>query len=271
MESTLIISLLLMYSLIFGHIPNNNGQAPFKGMLINKNGKVKTAYTNFDILESKGSRINGGSTQVYSFEKSVHFKEQFTDTLYFIDSRYNLIPKFSFIMGSLKMPESVRANFRGYFQKINDYYAVENILESPGYLFIDINFGSHFPVKQVTTKSNNEQEQEERRTITTHCLGIYNKKTTELVFCKPSGTDNPLSVSGLYNDLDAGPRFFPERMINDTTMLMVISARDLINHVNSEEFINSKSGYPEKKEQLRNFTCRLSEDSNPVLMILELK
>ena len=257
-------------SLLFGHIQNNNGQAPYKGMLINMKGEVIKTYTNFNILKSKGSRINGGSTQIYSFEKSVNFKEQFVDTLFFIDNKYNLIPRFSFRMGSLKMPESVRTNFFEYFQKINDYYALENILESQGYLFIDMNFGSHFPVEHITVETNSGQAQEESSINTTHCLGIYNKKTGKLVFCRPTGTDNPLNLTGLYNDLDGGPRFFPERMLNDSTMIMVVSARDLINHVNSKDFINSKTKHPDKKEQLRELAGRLSEDSNPVLILLHL-
>jgi len=258
-------------SLLFGHIQNNDGQTPIKGMLINKKGSVRKKYDNFDILENKGSRINGGSTQVYTFNNSVHFKEQFNDTLFYIDNDFNLIPKFSFIMGDLKMPESIRSDFFEYFQKMNNYYAIENILETPHYLFLDINFGNHFPANRLTPLKGAGPGGADLTTNTTNCLAVYSKETSELQFCKPTTTDNPFFTSGLYNDIDAGPRFFPSSQVNDSTFVMLVNPFDLKKHVESEEFKESRPLYPEKKNELKMLADSLDENDNPVLMFVTLK
>jgi hypothetical protein len=258
-------------SLLFGHIENNDGQTPFKGMLINKKGFVNKKYDNFDIIDNKGSRINGGSTQVYTFSNSVHFKEQFNDTSFYIDNDFSLIPKFSFIMGDLKMPESIRANFFEYFQKMNNYHAIENILETSDYLFLDINFGNHFPANSLTPLKGSGPGGADLKNHTTNCLAIYNKETFELQFCKPTSIDNPLFTSGLYNDIDAGPRFFPSSQVNDSTFVMLVNPFDLKKHVESDEFTKSRPLYPEKKNELKMLADSLRENDNPVLMLVSIK
>jgi len=106
---------------------------------------------------------------------------------------------------------------------------------------------------------------------TTHALGIYNKETNDLIFCKPTDTDNPLFTSGLYNDIDAGPRFFPAKQVNDSTLMMWIAPGQLKEHVASDDFKNNIPKFPEKKKQLEELAGSLSEFDNPVLMFVTLR
>ena len=140
-----------------------------------------------------------------------------------------------------------------YFQKINDYVDVGSIFQTSEYLFLSVNFGKRF-----TATENN----------TTYCFGIYNKETGEFCFCEPTNTDNPLFTSGLYNDIDGGPRFFPTKQINDSTMVMTVSAMELKNHIASEDFKKSNPKFPEKKKQLEKLANSLSKYANPVLMVV---
>ena len=265
-------------SLIFGHIQNDSGQTKYKAILVNKYGKVRHYYQNHDLLENKGSRIVGGFTQIFRFNGKLYFKEQFNDTLFSLNADYELIPEYCFNLGNLKMPASVRVNFYEYFEKINDYIAIEDIFQTVDYLFLKVNFGNRFPAKRLTARpiespapgivSTNSARV---WTNTTFCLGIYDKKTGELHFCEPTSTDNPLFTSGICNDIDAGPRFFPRKLINDSTMVMTISAKDLKNHIASADFKNAVPKYPEKKKQLEELANSLSEFDNPILMFVTFK
>jgi hypothetical protein len=102
-------------------------------------------------------------------------------------------------------------------------------------------------------------------------LGIYDKRTGIMSFCKPTSTDNPLFASGFYNDIDAGPRFLPKIQINDSTMVMWIEAKRLRDHIASNDFKKYITKYHEKKKELENLANRLSDFDNPVLMEVTFK
>jgi hypothetical protein len=55
---------------------------------------------------------------------------------------------------------------------------------------------------------------------TTYMLGVVDKNSCDIMFCKPYNTYNPLIVSGILNDIDTSPKFFPTRQINDSTLVM---------------------------------------------------
>jgi hypothetical protein len=265
-------------SLLFAHIQNDSGQTEYKAVMINLSGKIIRYYQNYDLLENKRSRIMGGTTQIYKFNGALYFKEQFVDTLFSLNVDYQLIPEYCFNLGNLKMPASVRVNFYEYFERINDYAAIEDIFQTESYIFLKVNLGNRFPARRLnprpdespvsgTVSTNNIRAW----TNTTFCLGIYDKKTGELYFCKPTMTDNPLFTSGIYNDIDAGPRFLPRKQINDSTMVMTISARDLKYHIASDDFKNNIPRYPEKKKQIEELANSLSDFDNPILMLVTLK
>jgi len=62
-------------------------------------------------------------------------------------------------------------------------------------------------------------------------LGLFQKNSGEFNFCKPETTDNPLNTTGIINDIDCGPKFFPQKMLNDSVMVMAIEANDLLDHI----------------------------------------
>ena len=102
-------------------------------------------------------------------------------------------------------------------------------------------------------------------------MGIFNKQTRKLVFCKPTTTDNFLYTSGLYNDIDAGPRFFPKKMVNDSTMVMWINVKQLKDHIASDDFKNNVPKYPEKKKELEELANKLTIFDNLVIMFVTFK
>ena len=99
-------------------------------------------------------------------------------------------------------------------------------------------------------------------------LRIFDINLKDLEFVCPTSTDNPLFTTGLYNDIDAGPRFLPHKQINDSTMVMWVDAKQLKEHVASDDFKNNNPKYPEKKEELEKLAGGLTEFDNPVLMFV---
>jgi hypothetical protein len=263
--------LMINDSMIFGNIENSSGNAKNKALLINKHGNILHAYPNYQLLNGRRSRIVCGFSQIFKFNDSLFFKEQFNDTLFYLSTDYRLIPYCSFNLGGLKMPTRVRENFYEYFEKLYGYCAIEDIFQTKDYLILKVNFGNRFPARRLTPNITESEPAIMAWTNTTFCLGIYNKKSSELKFCKPTSTDNPLFTTGLYNNIDAGPRFFPRKMINDSTLAMTITAKELKEHVASNDFRNNEPKYPEKKKQLEEFANSLDEFDNPILMLVFFK
>ena len=76
---------------------------------------------------------------------------------------------------------------------------------------------------------------------------------------------------GITNDLDGGPNVLPLTTKDDNTIVSLIDAIDLKNHVASEAFKKSKPLYPEKKKELEKLANSLKETDNPVLILVSLK
>ena len=78
---------------------------------------------------------------------------------------------------------------------------------------------------------------------------------------------------GIINDIDGGPnlQYHTIYYFEDNTMLAWVDAYKLIAYVQSDVFKNSTPKYPEKKRELEQLADNLSENDNPVLMLVKLK
>jgi len=72
------------------------------------------------------------------------------------------------------------------------------------------------------------------------------------ISCKPHNTElyefdpRVIVATGLFNDIDAGPRFYPKKQVNDSVMAMWIEAKQLKDHVASDDFkkaVDTMGGY----------------------------
>jgi len=237
-------------SLLLCVFDNLSGRDEFKALLVNKNGVVKQKFKNYEVLENKGSRIFNGIPKIYEFNKSVYLKEQFNDTLFSLNKNYELIPQFTFNLGKLKMSPDVRTAFSEWTKSMNEYVFINETFQTPDYLFLNVNFGSRGSSKT---------------------LGIFNKKSKEFFFCQTTNSENLLSKGGFINDIDAGPMFFPVKMINDYTMAMIIEAKQLKDYLKSSDFKNNSPKFPDKKKQLEGLGNKLTEFDNPILILVTFK
>jgi hypothetical protein len=264
-------------SLIFGKISSLMGNEKNKAVIFNNNGVIKAQFKNY-ILFNRGRQLAGPeerSATIYKFNSEIVFKEIYNDTIFNLSKELKLIPKYLINLGKFSEPVSQRESITRetmslHFSTIwENYMQLKNVFQTKNYLILDCEFNVQFPAKRLTPKTIMNGITSWYNT--TRVLGIYDKQTKKLIFCKPTSTDNSLFTSGLYNDIDAGARFFPKTQVNDSTMVMSIEAKQLKDHVASTDFKNIVAKYPEKKQKLEELANRLTEFDNPVLMFVTIK
>ncbi len=259
-------------SLIFGHIPNSTGQIEYKAIIADKHGNIRCTFKNYNLFNREKEMASGveGFANFYHFEGSVYYKEIYNDTLFSLNDKYELIPKYIINLGKLQMPVSERAKpMMG--EKYWNYISLWDVFQTESYILMDCHFGSRFPAKRLTPKQSPFPGGGLLWINTNYVLGIFNKKTGEFAFCKPSDTDNPLFTTGIYNDIDCGPRFFPKTMVNDSTLVMSVRPDQLKEHIANEDFRKGIPRYPEKKKQLEDLANSVSDLDNPILMFVTFK
>jgi hypothetical protein len=269
-------AIMLNDSLILGNIENRTGQEEYKALIINKQGNVKSYFNNyilFNLAPGVKSVKVPGKAIYFRFNKRVHFKELLNDTLFHVNENYQLIPTYVFNSGSYK--ESLSDRGKKWSQvDLSSYIYLNGIFPTDNFLILEYDFGKYFPAKRLTPETLNLPTGEyiQWYNITGKgVLGIYNKISGDLIFSEPTSTDNHLFTTGFYNDIDAGPRFFPSRMVNDSTMVMDIRFNQLTEHIASDDFKNNVPKYPEKKKELESFVNNLIDYDNPVLMFVTFK
>jgi hypothetical protein len=259
-------------SLFIGYIANSSGTEKNRFVIFNKYGNVFQEFTNYRILLRKGSFFSNEESfsDIYRFKNQIFIKQIVNDTLFILTSDYVLKPKYVFDFGKFKYQP-----FLGGPDELMDYstnqgniITLKNIFQTDEYYLLCCDFHLNFPAKRLTPKTVRENI----TTVynTTLALGILNKKTNDFSFCKTTETDNQLFTTGLFNDIDCGPRFYPTKQVNDSTLLMWIKAEDFLNHISSDDFKNSVPKNPEKKKQLEEFADKITMFDNPILMCVTI-
>jgi hypothetical protein len=259
-------------SLFLGKVNRMTGQEKYKALIFNIRGGVKYYFNNYIFLNRKKPLAGPEESvaNIYSFQRGIYFKEWCNDTLFLMTEKFQLKPVCNFYFGKYSQQFlQGEDDLPGWVSTLNNYIWMENIFQFPGFLLLDCNFNKYFPAKRLTSRTVMENVTLDHNT--THALGVYDLKTNKLVFCKPTDTDNPLFSSGFYNDIDAGPRFYPSKQVDDSTMVMWIEAKQLKDHVASDDFQKSIPKYPEKKKQLEELANRLTNLDNPVLMFVNFR
>jgi hypothetical protein len=270
-------AILLNDSMIFGNIENRLGSEEYKALIIDKQGHIKYFYKNYIIFplapDVKSVKVPGRPI-IYKFGGGVFFKELLNDTLFRLNNRYRLIPEYIFDFGKYKQPLSERGK-NWDFNKLDSYITLWKIFDIGNFLILECNFNGYFPAKRLTPETIKIPGQDDIIAWyhTKMVLGIYSKKTKDLSFSEPTSTDNRLFTTGFYNDVDAGPRLMPDKIINDSTVVMKIRFDHLFKHINSIDFLNNPSKHPERKRRLEMLVDSLQNAGfdNPVYMFCIFK
>ncbi|MCE5345657.1 MAG: 6-bladed beta-propeller [Bacteroidales bacterium] len=267
-------AILINDSMIFGNIENRTGQVEYKALMIDKKGDVKYYYKNYILFELEPGVDHAkapGDAVLYRFGNKIFFKELLNDTLFKMDYQYQLIPAYVFDFGKYKQPLSERGKDWSQID-FSSYIKLQYAYQTDNFLILVCDFAKYFPAKRLTPEIIKLPGSKDYTQWynTSAVLGIYDKQTGNLVFSETTSTDNHLFTSGFYNDIDAGPKFMPVKMVNDSTMVMKIRFEQLIEHIASDDFKNNTPKYPERKKRLEELVDSLmkAEFDNPLYMMV---
>jgi hypothetical protein len=185
----------------------------------------------------------------YRFGNKLHLKGAYNDTVYTYNESNKFVPKFFIDLGKHKLPEDFIYE-RKWKRPLPADLIWTGVHETSDYIFLP--YGYHFD------QNKPEAEREEKGLV------VYNKKTDEGVAVKET------KQAGLTDDLAGGPDFRPT-VTNDNTAVMLISALDMKQYLDSEEFKNREVKFPEEKEKLVQLNKKLKEEDNHFVVLAKLK
>ena len=261
-------------SLLFVHVRNDSGNEYYKAAIISKFGKIRVGFKNYDFFlkERQGGSKFSQVSSVYKHFEYIGFKEAFNDTLFYLNHNLELEPAYYLEMGKYRVTQVDLNSGRALKENMR---IVRNIFETKEYIFFDLgglcnSFRRSIPVQETIQTMSGQLVTRELWYYDTNLLLVYNKLTGESVLVDISRLEGEIFSRGFVNDIDGGPRFYPAFMIDETKLGMSVSASDLKRYVASESFKNATAKYPEKKKALEELANSLSENDNPVLMVVKI-
>ena len=209
--------------------------------IINYDGKTLKSFPNkfkFKVGENPGLLMNECAS--FRSEGQLYVKEVSSDTVFVYKDR-DLNPAFILDDGGKSMPPEKRHwNSFEEFKKITlEYISVRRLLKFGNYIYYAFMLGYDGYI----------------------FIGSVNGGHQFLTNIK----------HGIINDLDGGPNIWFETTKNDHTIISWINTYELKAYVTSDAFKNSTPKYPQKKKELEKLANSLSENDNPVLMLIKLK
>lgn len=234
---------------VFLAIPPWRGTEMTLSLLINTFGDTINFKPNgykYKMIKQKGQGLD--EMQVYSIENKVCFKEEFSDTVYFIDTKDNFLKPWMILNshGTIITPE-----IRGGSEAPGKVrISTNNIFETTRYVFY------------LSYIKDNQNRVLENRIL-------FDKKTNSKFRLKIESGNSKLK-----DDLSGGPDFnmdYFKFYCSEGKLFSIVEALTLKDYVASENFKNTKLMYPEKKEELRKLADSLKETDNPVLVMVTPK
>ena len=199
--------------------------------------------------QSKGGSSSLSEMQVYSIDKKVCFKEEFSDTVFYVDTKDNHFkPRMILNSHNTVVTPEIRG---GAETSGRDWTYVNKIFETSRYVFFSCR------IWDGKDRSNNNRIIFDKTTNIKYMLDIDSEYNSPLV-----------------DDLGGGPAFnmsYLDYSFNGDMLFSFVEAHALKKHVASEEFKNAKVKYPEKKERIKELSDSLDDMDNPVLVMVRLK
>jgi len=252
------------------HLPNLTGNESYRLAQINNKGEILKYYPNTTFF-NPGPRSRLGtifqSSVFYETNGNIFFKEPLNDTVWQVMEDH-LHPAYIMNLGKYSIPFEVaelHPEKRG--EKYRNAIHINNVFETEEYVITWKSFGNNYPFDFFMQEADGPLGPVKRQ----YCIiGLYDKKNNEYFHVAPSNPDDQIQPTGFENDIDGGINFKPDYAVNDTLLVSVIKAYELIEYVQTETFRNYTPKYPERKEELKKLASSLDENDNPVLMLVRL-
>jgi len=249
------INITAKYTSAFGISGNNFVLFYMDGAQHNKenleirdmDGNLIKSYPNKYEFE-RGRAVVGftGECLMYSLENKLHFKEIFSDTIFYLDG-YEIIPKMILNSSDRRFTPELRSQI------------IRELSSDPG--------GSSEGIIRSVIQNNLFETQN----FLFYSYG-YDKKTRMLIYNRSTRKGVEIEgKTGIKNDLDGGPYIQLKMKKDDNTIFSWIDAYELKAWVSTEDFKNSTPKFPEKKKALKKLADSLNENDNPVLILVKLR
>jgi hypothetical protein len=201
--------------------------------------RIKEDYT---VFESSGFTLNESNSYIHN--NSLHYWNNYLDTVYNIN-KTEVMPRLIFNKDKYGINPEIMTK-QNIHQRLGDYYIVQYLQETNHFFMLRYIYANQY------------------------YIGILNKTDGNSQIANIS--EEPLS--GIANDIDGGIEMYAQefQIINGAEyFISSVNAYQLKAHVASDAFKNSTPKYPDKKRELEQLANSLSENDNPVLMIVKLK
>ena len=198
-------------------------------------------YYGFDVYSSQNC--------FYRFQNKLHMKGWYNDTVYTYDRSNRIVPEFNIDRGKHKLPDD-QIIARKKTRPLPPDACCVGVHETSRYVFIPY----EYYYDTFLQKSLKEVQG----------YVLYNKQSKEGMAVKET------KQGGFINDITGGPDFRPI-YTNDSIAVMVVSAVDMKQYLNSDKFKKQDVKFPEKKEKLEELGKTIKEDDNSFLVVAKLK
>lgn len=227
----------------------NTGTENFLTILLNQNGDTLNCKPNQYMFENRTSfRMMVNESLHFDYGTGVYFKEEFCDTAFFVNKESNQFHP-GLVFDSHGIGFLSRVRYDSEYGKAHgaEIYWVFLINETQRYV--------------IFTYEHNRA----RFTM------LYDKSSGKKFKLKELHySDTAAPKKSLNDDLYGGPAFDPE-FFSENLVYSSVDALTLKTFVAGDEFKNSKTQDPKKKEQLKKLADSLSETDNPVLIVVTPK
>jgi hypothetical protein len=185
----------------------------------------------------------------YRFQNKLHMKGWYNDTVYTYDQSNRIVPEFNIAMGKHKLPDDLIIARKATRPLPPEVCAV-GVHETSRYVFI--------PYEYYYDTFRDKPLKEEQGYV------LYDKQTKE------GSAVEETKQGGFVNDVTGGPDFRPT-YTNDSTAVMLVSALDMKQYLESDAFKNQEVKFPERKKKLEELGKTLKEDDNTILVVAKIK
>jgi hypothetical protein len=258
-------------SLFLMHLPIILGDEEYRAVIKDRQGSFVQYIKNYNHFKNdiKASDDWSDAASVYMFNQRTFYHEMLIDTLYELDKSYSLVPRFHFNRGKyyISYTEIVNSILDHTFGGLPKAY-IEVVFETQKHLFLDI----LFHLDELRYPEVVYENGVPTRFVASKLLGIYDKNSDHFLVADVNREgEYTIRRTGLINDIDGGFSFYPTARFGDNTLAMQIDALKLKRYVDSDGFRETLALYPAKKRALEELANSLTEESNPVLMVVRMK
>ena len=206
----------------------------------NKIAEKKNSYPEF-----KGRM--GGSGGLFRTGNNLGYWDEFKDTIFLITPEFNYKTMGLIAKGDFRLPitDEPYNNVEDLLKNSSKYFDPSNIIDIGSFFVLVYFFENNLHLALINKNTGN-----------TNTIQLKNRE------------------DGIPNNIDSGLPFLPEicyETEGNVFLASLIQPYNLKIYTSSETFKNSKPKYPEKKTQLEQLANGLSENDNPVLMLVKLK